>query len=166
MSTIRGLDSIENLMRLCPGAVVTNTGLSPGDPWHGFGGREDVRRAPKLVTPSVAKPRKLPRITEAEFLDQVIKFAKLHGWRVTHFRTVRVQRKDGTVYYQTPVQADGAGFVDLLLARERVVYAEVKTDKGRLESKQRDWMEILKETGQEVYVWRPRDWTDIQKCLQ
>jgi hypothetical protein len=52
--------------------------------------------------------------SEAQFQQQVIDLARLCGYRVAHFRTVRVQRKGGSVYYTTPVQADGAGWPDLV----------------------------------------------------
>ena len=163
MSTIRGLDSIENLMRLCPGAVVTNTGLSPGDPWHGFGGREDVRRAPKLVTPSVAKPRKLPRITEAEFLEQVIKFAKLHGWRVAHFRPART-----ATGWRTAVSGDGVGWPDLILVKGRwLIAAELKRSaKEKPRPEQVAWLDALAAAGVNVFIWSPEYWPEIEKILE
>jgi len=46
-----------------------------------------------------------PRVTEAEFLAQVLAYARLHGWRAVHFRAARV----GTGW-RTAVQGDGAGF--------------------------------------------------------
>jgi len=108
-------------------------------------------------------------ITENEFQQQVIDLCHLLGWRVAHFRGVRIQRKDGSVYYQTPVQADGKGFVDLVLVnkeKKRVIFSELKTDKGRLSPEQKEWIEDLREAGQEVYIWRPKDWEEIMETLE
>jgi hypothetical protein len=103
--------------------------------------------------------------SEDEFQDQVIAFAQLHGWKVAHFRKVRVQRKDGSVYWETPVQADGKGFPDLMLTRERVIYAELKSKTGRFEPEQKEWAAALVIAKQEVYGWRPADWPEIERVL-
>jgi len=103
--------------------------------------------------------------TEAKFQDQVIEFAHLHGWKVAHFRRVRIQRANGSCYYQTPVQADGAGFVDLLLCRDRVVYMELKKPGGRLEPEQKLWRDILKAAGAEWYCFKPADWEELARVL-
>jgi hypothetical protein len=36
---------------------------------------------------------------------------------------------------------------------------EVKLERGRLQPEQVAWLDVLREAGQEVYVWRPSDWT-------
>jgi len=42
----------------------------------------------------------------------------------------------------------------------------LKADKGRLSPEQKEWIEDLREVGQEVYLWRPSDWDDIQGILE
>lgn len=103
--------------------------------------------------------------TESNFQQTVIDFAHLTGWRAVHFRGVRVQRKDGSIYYQTPVQADSKGLPDLILVRERVVWAELKVGKGKLTPEQVDWLDALTAAGQECYIWYPSDWDEIEKVL-
>ena len=107
-------------------------------------------------------------ITEEQFQSQVIELARYSGWKCAHFRGVRIQRKNGTVYYQTPVQADGAGFPDLVLLRPpRIIYAELKSDKGRASPEQDEWLRALAEcSGNEVYLWRPRDLDEIENVLK
>ena len=108
-------------------------------------------------------------MTENEFLTQVIELSHLLRWRVAHFRGVPILRKNGTVRYQTPVQADGAGFPDLVLVnreKKRVIYAELKSDKGCIRPEQNRWLDDLSAAGQEVYLWRPKDSDDIIKILQ
>lgn len=103
--------------------------------------------------------------SETSFQNQVIELAHLCGWYVAHFRGVRIQRKDGTVYYQTPVQADGKGFVDLVLVRDRIMYIELKTDKGKLSPEQEVWRDKLIASGAEYYLFRPQDWDELAEVL-
>lgn len=104
---------------------------------------------------------KLPPMTEAEFLNQVIGFAKLFGWRVVHFRPAKTEHG-----WRTPVQADGKGFLDLVLVRERIVFVELKSESGKPTEEQKLWMKWLQKAGQEVYLWKPSNWMDIEECLK
>lgn len=105
-------------------------------------------------------------MTENEFQAQIIDLAHCYGWRCAHFRSVPVRRKDGSYYYQTPVQADGAGFPDLVLCKgKRLIFAELKSPRGVLSDAQRDWMAALMETGAEWYVWKPCDFDMIHSIL-
>lgn len=103
-----------------------------------------------------------------EYLQQqIIDLAHLHHWRVAHFRTVRIQRKDGSVYYATPVQADGEGFPDLVMLKgNRKIVAEIKSEKGKCSDAQTEWLNAWELAGAEVYVWRPKDWDEIEKILK
>jgi len=106
---------------------------------------------------------------ETEFQSQVIDLAQRSGWCVAHFRPVRVQRKDGSVYYETPVQADGAGFPDLLMIHEvtgRVIAAECKAEGGTLSPAQRKWMTLFMNSPAEWYVWYPEDWDMIVSIIR
>lgn len=51
-----------------------------------------------------------------------------------------------------------AGWPDLALVRERVLFAELKTTGGKLTDAQLEWLMALESAGAEVYVWRPIDW--------
>ena len=107
-----------------------------------------------------------PPESEAAFQQRVIALAQSCRWMVAHFRPARCVRRDGTVYYETPVQADGAGFPDLVLVRDRVLFVELKTDKGVVRPNQRFWIEALRATGATALVWRPRDWAEIDETLR
>lgn len=105
--------------------------------------------------------RALPPISEAEFQRQVIQFARLRGWRTAHFRPglTRAGR------WATAVQGDGAGFPDLVLVRDRVLFAELKV-RGRLPTaEQVAWLKALQSAGAEAYLWRETDWPEIEKVL-
>ena len=111
-------------------------------------------------------------MTEAQFQRSVIELAQLNGWKVAHFRPA--QNSKGN--WRTPVAADGKGFPDLVLVKDRVIFAELKTDKGRIRPEQRAWLDAIHTatTGDpppcdrtiiETRVWRPRDWPDILATL-
>ena len=111
-------------------------------------------------------------MTEAQFQRSVIELAQLNGWRVFHAR--KAQNAKGA--WRTPVAADGAGFPDLVLVRDRVIFAELKTDKGRVSPAQREWLDAITDatTGEippcdrevvRATVWRPRDWPAILAAL-
>ncbi len=108
---------------------------------------------------------KLPALSEAQFQFQVLEAARLHGWHAAHFRRVRVQRRNGSVYYETPVAADGTGWPDLVLVKHRVLFVELKTNVGRLRPEQVQWLDRLTAAGQTVLLWRPRDWDEVVRIL-
>ena len=99
---------------------------------------------------------------ESYFQSQVIMLAKLHGWLVMHTRAVEI--RPGV--WKTPLQGH-AGFPDLVLCHESrgVIFAELKSDKGKLSAMQVVWSEALTVAGQEVYCWRPKDIEDISTRL-
>lgn len=89
-------------------------------------------------------------VTEREFQAEVVKTARSCGWITYHTHDSRRSDK---------------GFPDLVLVRERVVFAELKTDTGRESAEQLEWMRRLKRAGAEAYVWRPRHMDDIHATL-
>lgn len=105
--------------------------------------------------------------SEADFTAQVIEMAQLRGWRAAHFRTVRVQRKDGSYYYTTPVQGDADGFPDLILVRGKVQLAvELKVGRGATTPEQDAWLDAFDAVpGSYAFVWHPKDWTEIEHVL-
>ena len=108
-------------------------------------------------------------ISEKDFLSTVIEFAQAHGWKVAHFRPAMTGRlrRDGKPVWVTPVQGDGKGFPDLVLVRtDRLIFAEVKAEKGRIVPNQERWLGALLTSGQQVYVWRPSNWEEIEGILE
>lgn len=61
-----------------------------------------------------------------------------------------------------------AGWPDLVLVRERIVYVELKTMKGAVTPAQREWHDALVFAGGETYVWRPCCWNsgEIERVLR
>ncbi len=101
---------------------------------------------------------------EEDFQRQVIDLSHYLGYRVVHFRTSMNQRGQ----WMTAVQADGAGWVDLILAKPpRLILAELKAEKGTLSPEQIVWGEILSKCpGVEYYIWRPSQADEIEAILK
>lgn len=113
-----------------------------------------------------AKEIMLEQIDEKDFQDEVIEYAHRLKWSVAHFRTVVVVRNDGSTYCCTPAAADGEGFPDLMLVRERTVFMELKSMKGRRSPKQILWGEWLIKAKAEYYCLKPSDWDKIEEILK
>jgi len=94
--------------------------------------------------------------SEALFMDAVIRAANMCEWDAHHIRPGRYGN-----YYKT----DGLpGMPDLILIGRRgqgIIWAELKTVKGKLSDEQRSRLLQLNNNGQEVYVWRPADMQTI-----
>jgi hypothetical protein len=100
-------------------------------------------------------------LTEDDLKATVIGMAQSFGWRVAHFRPARTEKG-----WRTPVEADGKGWPDLVLVRDRVIYAELKSARGRVSPDQEAWMSALREAGAEVHLWRPSDMDEIERVLR
>lgn len=90
---------------------------------------------------------------EASFQAQVVKLAKLLGWR--HYHTHDSRRSPG-------------GFPDLVLVKKGrlVIYAELKSDTGKPTEEQTSWLDDLRAAaGLHVYLWRPSDFPEIVRIL-
>jgi len=101
-------------------------------------------------------------ISEKAFSQQVVDLAQVLGWRIAHFRPARTAKG-----WRTPVSADGAGFPDLVMVRgDRLIFAELKSEKGKAEPAQQEWLRLLEATGKaEVYLWRPSQIEEIVEIL-
>ena len=91
-----------------------------------------------------------PAVSEKAFQATVVETAKLLGWRIFHVHDARRSEP---------------GFPDLVLVRNRVVFGELKTQRGRLSAEQAAWIRDLREAGALVHVWRPSDWPEIEQVL-
>jgi hypothetical protein len=120
-------------------------------------------RQPALVAHGLvlARPARRPPVRhrvrvlvqpEAVLQTQVLALARLYNWRWYHTHDSR---------HSPP------GFPDLVLVRgNRVIFAELKTQRGRLSVDQTAWLEDLRATCAEVYCWRPADLPVIAAILR
>lgn len=94
-------------------------------------------------------------MTEAELQTAVIALAKRYGWIVYHVPDSR--------------RATAKGCPDLIMINEkqsRVVFAELKTARGKLTPEQDLWLRVLAAAGVETAVWRPADLLSIPGYLR
>lgn len=115
--------------------------------------------------PAPSKGRHLldKSVTEEAFLQAVMEMAQLFGWATAHFRPARTGRG-----WRTAVQGDGKGWPDLAAVRPpRFLFAELKSEKGKLSVAQAAWLERLRGCpGVETYQWGPRDMDAIEETLR
>jgi hypothetical protein len=84
-------------------------------------------------------------MSEAQLQNQIIAMARFHGF--TH------------AYHTHDSRRSVAGFPDLVLVsarQKRVLYRELKRERGRVEPEQQDWIDTLIAAGQDAAIWRPR----------
>jgi hypothetical protein len=106
------------------------------------------------VTTSTGRAQVLSAVTEKMWQRQVESWARRAGW---------------LPYHTHNSMGSTSGFPDLVLLRPRtseVIYAELKTDRGKLSQPQLLWIDALKACGQRVFVWRPSDEQVVQETLQ
>lgn len=70
-------------------------------------------------------------------------------------------------YHSHDSRRDPAGFPDLVIVGPGgVVFAELKSAKGRIRAEQTQWQADLVRAGAEAHIWRPDDWPEIQRRLK
>jgi Glu-tRNA(Gln) amidotransferase subunit E-like FAD-binding protein len=104
--------------------------------------------------------------SERDFTRWVIREAQERGWRCAHFgNTVKfVRQRDGSS--RAIPDKDAAGFPDLVLARERLIAAELKLSPKKPTALQIDWIEALRSAGVETHVWNEQQLDEIRKTLE
>lgn len=89
-------------------------------------------------------------VSERDFKRQVLELAGFYSW---------------LTYWTWNSIHSPPGYPDLTLCRERVIFAELKSDTGRLRYDQKRWIGALRGAGAEVHVWRPKDLQEIANIL-
>lgn len=88
----------------------------------------------------------LDAMSERTFQQGVLKLAQFHGFALT--------------YHTHDSRRSAPGFPDLVLVNPRtgrVLWRELKTNKGRVSPEQRAWLDGLAAVGMDAGVWRPDD---------
>lgn len=123
---------------------------------------------PPFPDPVATGPVAPPKVTEEDFLKQVLTLARSCGWRTAHFRPAMT--KGGK--WITAVQGDGKGFPDLVLLRDdEFIIAELKVPPNTITPEQRGWLDAFSQTGAcenallWVCTWTPADWPTIETFL-
>ena len=126
---------------------------------HGSGWDSSLPRPRKPLTRTpFGEKRRGGLQTEAKFQRQVEATAEALGWYAWHVRNAKQSK---------------AGFPDLMLVRERVVWMELKVyyESGRANKvmpEQERFHDMLRAAGQEVYVVYDDDdgWATIKEVLK
>lgn len=124
---------------------------------------------PAMLPTGTLAPHQSEGMTEKDFTADVINLAGRYGWKCAHFRGVCVRRPDGSYYWQTPVQGEGKGFLDLLLIhpeRRLLCVAELKIPPNGLTTEQEEWKSAWEAVGVPAYVWTPAMWPEIVATLE
>jgi hypothetical protein len=90
-------------------------------------------------------------MTEAQWQATVISLAHNLRWRI---------------YHTFDSRRSNSGFPDLVLVRDRIVFAELKSSRGRLTREQARWIAALGVAGAEAYVWAPSDYPQVERTLR
>jgi hypothetical protein len=102
----------------------------------------------------LASAAELRGMNEKAFLKQVVVLARHLGWR----------------WYHTFIsKGSDPGFPDLVLVRQGfpVIFAELKSERGKLTESQAEWITLLSQNClHRAFVWRPSDWDEIVGTLQ
>lgn len=96
-----------------------------------------------------ARQAALDAMLEKDFQTGVLKLAQFHGF------TLRYHTHDS--------RRSAPGFPDLVLVNTRtgrVLFRELKTNKGRVSPEQSEWLDGLTACGMDAAVWRPNDLDD------
>lgn len=120
---------------------------------QGLDVREKAMAAIQEIVPEYIQPLEENRLawTEKQFQSEVEKLAKANKWLTYHtWLSIKSRR----------------GFPDLVLVRgPKLIFAELKKQKGRLSDDQGLWRDVLIAAGQTYYAWRPSDWESVVEVL-
>ena len=93
-------------------------------------------------------------ISETDLREQIRDLCKITSWKF---------------YFTFNSIHSPKGMPDLILCRPpRLIFAELKNEKGKISTYQQEWIDVLSQCGMnvEVYIWRPSDINEILKTLQ
>lgn len=102
-----------------------------------------------------AAPKPLASLTEKDWTRQLFEtkrgVATQLGWTLN--------------FHVLYARGASPGFPDWVLARDRLLFVELKTSKGVISGHQVRWLTGLAKAGCEVYVWRPEDLDEAGRVL-
>jgi len=103
-------------------------------------------------------------MTETQFASAVEDLLERCHWKWCHFRPARVL-KHGIETWVTPLSGH-KGLPDYIATKNgRLLIFELKGDTGKISPDQMGWLNPLRETKAETYVWFPSDWDQLQEVL-
>ena len=119
----------------------------------GIGG-DEVTQPHDTVSPEEA----FGTLSEEQLRRLAVEAAQNRGWLVDYHDTNAPTYQSINGIRRKLRSMGVPGRPDLILIRERVVWVELKTNKGRLTEYQKAFRDALVNAGQEYHLIRPRDW--------
>lgn len=101
---------------------------------------------------------------EADFQKAVIDWAHLFHWKVYWIPDWMYRLAIASMLRSRRKDRDwpDKGFPDLVLLKPgRLILAELKSPKGRIEPEQKEWHDLFASVGLPVHIWKPADIDDI-----
>ena len=97
-------------------------------------------------------------ISEQELENAICELLDTFGIYYHHDRPARTGRVAGGKAVWRNHFRGPKGFPDLMIVGSKVIFAELKSQRGRLSPEQTEWLRRLKKAGADTYVWRPSEW--------
>ena len=95
-------------------------------------------------------------ISERELAATVDAMAERFGWKIY-----------GVLEQRVYARRLSKGFPDRVMTRNsRLLFIEYKSQRGRVTPEQQEWLELLRLTLAEVFLWRPSDLDRIEEILR
>lgn len=110
----------------------------------------------------------LPKLTERAWQAQVVKLARMFGWRPWHDNATNAPRACPHCKKPLKLPRNDPGWPDLFMVRgDTLVIAELKSDRNYPTPEQRAWLEALRNVRRiAVFVWKPKDVEDVTRVLR
>lgn len=108
-------------------------------------------------------------VSEAQFQQAVINLARALNYRPYHHTTAGGKCRECGTRVGGGRIVTSKGWPDLVIARAdppRLIFAELKSQAGRMRPDQKVWRAILEANGAEYYCWRPSNWNEIVRVLE
>ena len=132
--------------------------------WQELCAEHDEQLTTEKVRTAVEKklaPKSGAIAREKDFQKAVTHALNALGWRWYHSRPAQTSKG-----WRTALSGD-AGYPDITaVRRDRIVFIELKAEKGRLSEEQGVWLADLGAAGAEAFCWRPSDWPTIEETLR
>jgi hypothetical protein len=143
VNTCHDLNPLAQSSAAAPRSAAGRAPLPAPDAPHGGTARGEATSRRLLVA----------RMTEAEWTAKIREIAALYNWFTYHTHNSKFSEK---------------GWPDFVLGhprRRRTIFAELKTETGKLSDAQRVWLTHLTACGFETALWRPSDMDTVLAVL-
>ena len=68
-------------------------------------------------------------------------------------------------HHETDSRKSKQGFPDLVIVGTEVIFAELKSKRGKVTDAQAEWISSIQNAKGTAYVWKPDDWPTIYELL-